>query len=174
MQGLAVDKFFYFVMGLRKGEIRKRVDRMKARYPGQSPEELARHFIHAQAPLSVLAGALMHAPILVPALGPALKVLGMAGGTAVMMKINMALMLEIATLFGHDIDEHERVKEMGAVMALTGLSSGTSMIPEMFSMKPHFKFLAGGLTVVTVSQLIGEAAIRYYGGSRSKLASAAS
>jgi hypothetical protein len=99
----------------------------------------------------------------------------MAGGTAVMMRINMSLILEIALLFGHDIDEHARVKEMAAVIALTGLSSGTSMIPEILAMKPYYKFAIGGFTVATVSQLlIGEAAIRYYGGSRAKVESPAS
>ena len=111
----------------------------------------------------------MHAPLLVPAFGPALKVLGMAGGTAVMMRINMSLILEIALLFGHDIDEHARVKEMSAVMALTGLTSGTSLIPEVLTLKRFYRFAVGGLTVVTVGQLIGEAAIRYYKGLQSEV-----
>ena len=164
-----MDKFFFFVMGLRKEEIRQRVASIKARYPEKSPEELARRLISAQAPLSLIGSALMHVPMLIPALGPAIKILGMTGGAVVMAQLNMSLILEIALLYGHDIDEHARVKEMGAVMALTGLSSGTGMIPDVLGMPPFVRFLAGGLTVITVSQLIGEAAIKYYGGSQSRV-----
>ena len=46
---------------------------MKERYPDDDPKQLSRRFVAGQAPLSLLGGALMHMPMLVPALGPALK-----------------------------------------------------------------------------------------------------
>ena len=42
--GLATEKYFYFFMGLRKGEIRKQVAMMKSRYPDDTPRQLARRF----------------------------------------------------------------------------------------------------------------------------------
>lgn len=35
--GLSTEEFFYFFMGLRKGEIRKQVQMMKARFPDDDP-----------------------------------------------------------------------------------------------------------------------------------------
>ena len=55
--GLATEKYFYFFMGLRKGEIRKQVSMMKSRYPDDTPRQLARRFVSSQAPLSLLGGA---------------------------------------------------------------------------------------------------------------------
>jgi hypothetical protein len=58
--GLSTEKFFYFFMGLLKGEIRKQVLMMQARHPDDDPGKLAQRFVAAQAPLSLPGGALMH------------------------------------------------------------------------------------------------------------------
>ena len=60
--GLATEKYFYFFMGLRKGEIRKQVSMMRSRYPDDSPQQLARRFVSSQAPLSLFGsrGCSMH------------------------------------------------------------------------------------------------------------------
>ena len=161
-QGHATDKFFYFFLGLRKGEIRRRVNKLKAEFPNESPEQLARELITAQIPLSLLGGTLLHVPLFVPGIGPALKLFGMAGGATVIMRMHLTLLLEIAMLFGRDIDEKDRLKEMAAVLAASGLASGSTFLSEMFSLKPYLALLAGGMAVTVISQLIGEAAIRYY------------
>lgn len=161
--GLTTEKFFYFFMGLRKGEIRKQVEVMKARYPDEDPEQLARRFVAAQVPLSLLGGALMQLPILVPVLGTPLKLAGIAMGSSVMVRLNMTLLLQIAMLYGHDIDDRARLKEMAAIIAASGLASGTSLLPYVFNLEPRSKAILGGATVMTVSQLLGMAAIRYYG-----------
>jgi len=163
--GLSTEKFFYFFLGLRKGEIRKQVGMMGERFPDDSPQQLARRFISAQAPLSLLGGALMHLPMLIPAFGPALKLLGIATGSSVMIRLNMTLLLQIAMLFGQDIDDKARLKEMAAIIAASGAASGASMLPYVFNLDPRYKAVIGGASVMTVSQLIGEAAIRYYGRS---------
>ncbi|MGD8875123.1 MAG: hypothetical protein PVH38_08250 [Gammaproteobacteria bacterium] len=161
--GLSTEKFFYFFMGLRKGEIRKQVQMMKARFPDDDPAQLARRFVAAQTPLSLLGGALMHLPMLVPALGPPLKLAGIAMGSSVMIRLNMTLLLQIAMLYGHDIDDRARLKEMAAIIAASGLASGTSLFPYVFNLQPRTKAILGGASVMTVSQLLGTAAIRYYG-----------
>ncbi len=160
--GLSTEKFFYFFMGLRKSEIRKQVQMMKEQYPDDDPTQLARRFVSGQAPLSLLGGALMHLPMLVPALGPPLKLVGIAMGSSVMIRLNMTLLLQIALLFGHDIDDRARLKEMAVIIAASGLASGTSLLPHVFNLEPRTKAIVGGTSVIAVSQLIGETAIRYY------------
>jgi hypothetical protein len=161
--GYVADRFLYFFLGLRKGEIRRRVAALKARHPDEGPAQLARRLITVQTPLSFLGGALLHVPMFIPAGGLPLKVLGVAGGTTVMMRMHMALLLEIAHLFERDIDDVERLKEMAAVIALTGLASGgTPMLSRALSLNPYYALLAGGMSVSSISQLIGETAIRYY------------
>lgn len=160
--GLSTEKFFYFFMGLRKGEIRKQVQMMKERHPDDDPKQLARRFVAGQAPLSILGGALMHLPTLIPALAPPLKLIGITMGSSVMIRLNMTLLLQIAMLFGHDIDDRARLKEMAAIIAASGLASGTSLLPYLFNLEPRTKAVLGGASVITVSQLIGETAIRYY------------
>jgi hypothetical protein len=159
---LSTEKFFYFFMGLRKGEIRKQVHMMQRRHPADSPHRLARRFVAAQLPLSLLASLLLHAPLVVPAFGPALKLAGIATGSTVMIRLNMTLLLQIALLYGHDIDDKARLKEMAAIVAASGLASGTSLLPHLSRLKPYYEAILGGASVITVGQLIGEAAIRYY------------
>ena len=161
--GLATEKYFYFFMGLRKGEIRKQVAMMKSRYPDDSPHELARRFVSSQAPLSLLSGALFHAPMFVPTIGPAIKLLGIAVGSSLMVRLNMTLVLQIALIYGHDIDSRARLKELAAIIAATGLASYTSQLPQLAGYSLHHKGIVGGAAVMTASQLIGETAIQYYG-----------
>ena len=162
MQGHATDKFFYFFMGLRKGEIRRRVNKLRSEYPNESPEQLARELIMAQVPLSMIGGTLLHVPLFVPGIGPVIKMMGLAGGATVIMRMHLTLILEIAMLFGRDIDEKDRLKEMAAVIAVSGLATGSTLLSEVFALKPYIAVLTGGMAVTVISQLIGEAAIRYY------------
>jgi len=165
MQGMATDKFFYFFLGLRKGEIRRRVAALQKRHPQERPDQLARRLIAAHIPLSLLGGALLHGPIFLPGMGSALKIFGVVGGTSVMMRMHLSLILEIALLFGKDIDERARLREMVSVMAATGLLSGIPFLVRALEIKPWYSIAAGGLAVTSFSQLIGEAAIRYYLGT---------
>jgi len=160
--GLATEKYFYFFMGLRKGEIRKQISMMQSHYPDDSPQQLARRFVSSQAPLSLLSAALFHAPMFVPTVGPVIKLLGIAVGSSLMIRLNMTLVLQIALLFGHDIDDRARLKELAAIIAATGLATYTSQLPQLAGMQPLQKGVIGGAAVMTASQLIGETAIQYY------------
>ncbi|MCP3868791.1 MAG: hypothetical protein GY703_11980 [Gammaproteobacteria bacterium] len=159
---MSTDKFFYFFMGLRKGEVRRRVTALRTRHPDESPTQLARRLNKAQIPLSFLGGTLLQAPLLVPYAGPVLKLMGVTGGTSVLMRMHLTLILEIAMAFGKDIDEKARMKEMIAVMTAAGLTSSASMLTRNLNFKPYYTLLAGGVTVAALSQLIGETAIAYY------------
>jgi hypothetical protein len=159
---LSADKFLYFFMGLRKGEIRRRVAVLKTRYPDEAPEALAQRLIRAQSVLSLVGGALLHIPMFLPGVGPTLKILGLAGGASVLMRMHMALILEIALLFGHDIDEPERLKEIAAIIAASGVLACTPFLTRAMNMGSAYALLAGGMTVSSGSQLIGDAAMLYY------------
>lgn len=96
---------------------------------------------------------------------PALKFLGISTGAAVMIILNMTMVLQIALVYGHDIDDRARLKEMFTIIFASGLAGGTSALPHLSMLSPGYKALVGSTAVATVSQLIGEATIRYYGGN---------
>ena len=106
----------------------------------------------------------MQIPWLLPGISPVLKFLGVSMGASVMVVLNMTMLLQIALIFGHDIDDRARLKEMFAIIAASGLAGSTSALPHLSALKPGYRALVGGTAVATVSQLIGEAAIRYYRG----------
>jgi hypothetical protein len=166
---LATEKFFYYCMGLRKGVISEEVTKMQSQYPDDTPERLARRFIAAQIPLSMVSSALVHIPTVIPAAGPAFRFLGLASGTTLMMVLNMTLAMQIALIFGHDLDDRARIRELFAVIAATGLASGsTSLVPQLSSLRPRLRAVAGSATIMTTSQLIGEIALKHF--SRKRIA----
>lgn len=161
--GIASEKFFYYCMGLRKGDLSKQVTIMRSRYPDDSTERLARRFIAAQIPLSLVGSALIHVPAAIPAIGPAFRFLGLASGTTATMILNMTLLMQIALLYGYDIDDRARFKELMAVIAATGISSAsTFVLPQLANLAPGIRAIAGGATILTTAQLIGETAIKYF------------
>jgi hypothetical protein len=54
--------------------------------------------------------------------------LGFVGGTAAITRMHLYLILEIALLYGMDIDDEARVPEMIAVVAATSLDSHVSFL----------------------------------------------
>jgi hypothetical protein len=161
-QEMLTENFFYFFLRLRKGHVRKVVETMNARYPDETLEQRARRLISAQTPLSFLGGTLLQLPMLIPGLGQALKLLGFVGGAATLTRMHLYLIMEIALLYGRDIDDQARVPEMVSVVAATGLAAGAPLLFQAFEMSPLLALPAGGLTSASVAQLIGESAIRFY------------
>ena len=162
LMSVTMEKFLYHFLGLRKGEIRRRVKLMKERHPGESPEHLARRMVAGHMPLSLLGAAIMHVPMFVPGIGPVLKGLGVAGGATTLMRLHTALIMEIAVLFGRDLDERARLKEIWTVMTLAGLASASPLLIQRFGMRPLVGISAGMSSVSAVSEIIGEVAIQYY------------
>jgi hypothetical protein len=159
-QSILTDKFLYFFLRLRKERIRKVVDAINKSYPGESPEQKARRLIEAQTPLSFLGGALMHLPGLIPGLGQAFELLGLVGGAAALTRMHLYLILEIALLYGRDIDDEARVPEMVSVVAATGLVAGGSLLAgALHSLLP---LPVGGIAATAAARMIGEEAIRLY------------
>ena len=161
-QDILTENFFYFFLRLRKGHVHKVVKTMNARYPDETMEQRARRLISAQTQLSFLGGTLLHLPMLIPGLGQALRLLGFVGGAAALTRMHLYLILEIALLYGRDIDDQARVPEMVSVVAATGLAAGAPLLFQAFEMSPLLALPTGGLTSASVAQLIGESAIRFY------------
>jgi hypothetical protein len=160
---LATEKFFYYCMGLRKGEMRNQVESMKSRYPDETPERLARRFIAAQTPLSMVSSVLIHLPSVIPVAGPAFRFLGLASGTTLMMVLNMTLVMQIALIFDYDLDDRARIKELIAVIAATAAAaSSTMLVPSIASLRPGLRALVGSATIMTTAQLIGEIALKHF------------
>jgi hypothetical protein len=161
-QGLATDQFFYFFLRLRKSEIRRIVQRVKSLYPDETPEQWARHIIHAQCSLSFLGGALLHLPQLIPGAGNILKFAGIVGGASMLTRMHMYLILEIALLHDLDIEDQARVPEMLSVIATSGIMAATPLAVAALEWHPTTAIPASGLTSTLVTKAIGEAAIRFY------------
>jgi hypothetical protein len=102
-------------------------------------------------------------PTTIPVIGPALKVLGFVGGTSALVRMHLYLILEIALLYGQDIDDQARVPEMAAVVGGTGLAVSAPFVTDALGFHPLVSMATGGLAAVAMSRLIGEGAIRYYG-----------
>jgi hypothetical protein len=107
-------------------------------------------------------GVLMNLPMLVPGLGQALKLLGVVGGASAVTRMHLYLIMEIALLYGKDIDDQARVPEIVAVFLASGLAAGASLLVQALEMNPLLALPVGGLTSASVVRLIGESAIRFY------------
>ena len=162
LQSQLTDDFFYFFLRLRKDRIRKVVKLLQERCQGETPEQLARRLIASQRQLSFLGGALLHLPMLFPGLGNAVQGLGAAGGAAVLTRMHLYLILEIALLYGMDIEDQERVSEMVQVVLTTGVVAGAPFLLEIFGWNPLLAMPTAALSAATVAQLIGEQAISLY------------
>ncbi len=162
-QSRLTDDFFYFFLRLRKGRIRKVVADINARFPEEALEQRARRLIADQAQLSLLGGLILDLPTMIPGIGQALKILGFVGGTSALVRMHLYLILEIALLYGKDIDDQARVPEMVAVVAGTAMAVGTPFLADVMGFHPLVSMATGGLASMGMSRLIGESAIRYYG-----------
>ncbi len=160
--GLTTEQFFYFFLRLRKGEIRRIVKIAQERYPDESPEKIARRIINSHASLTLLGGGLLSVPLLIPTLGQALKLAGVVGSTSLLTRMHLYMIMEIAAAFGKDIDDPARVPEMMAVAAATGLGAASPMLVDVFGLHPFTAIPIGGLSMSTVTQLIGTTALLLY------------
>ncbi len=162
LQSVLTDNFFYFFLSLRKPRVQKVVEAINARFPEETVEQRARRLIADQTPLSFLGGAITELPLLIPGLGHALGLLGLVGGTSMLIRMHLYLILEIALLYGKDINDQARVQEMVAVVLATGIAAGAPLLVRTMGVNPLWSVPAGALTCATAAKLIGESAIRFY------------
>lgn len=161
---IAFDDFFYYFLQLRKNRIRAVVKRLRTLHPEEGPEALAERLISSHAYLSLWAGSIFHVPGLLPGIGSFLRGLNLVAGTSVLSRMHLYLILEIALLFGKDIDDPARVPEMMAVVGVTGAAVvGPTLLVRALHRVPIVGIPAAGLTATATTRLIGRAAIKLYG-----------
>jgi hypothetical protein len=74
--------------------------------------------------------------------------------------MHLYLILEIALLYGKDINDDARVPEMVSVVVATGLAAGVSLLAG--AINTMLPLPVGGITASAAARLIGEEAIRLY------------
>lgn len=161
-QSRFMDEFLYFFLRVRKNRVRKVVERLAQEHPDETPRQLARRLIASKTQLSVIGGTLTHLPMLIPGVGQAFKLLGFVGGTSMMTRMHLYLILEIALLYGKDIDDRARVPEIAAVVAAVGLGSAAPFLVRVLDLNPLYAIPAAALSASAVTQIVGESAIRLY------------
>ena len=74
------------------------------------------------------------------------------------------MILEIALVYGRDIDDSARVPEMSAVVAATGLGAAAPpLLVQALEINPLYALPLGALSTTAVTQLIGHSAIHFFG-----------
>lgn len=162
LQSQFTDEFFYFFMKLRKDRIRKVVKRMRDQFPEESKEQLARRLIASKAGLSFVSGTITHLPMLVPGVGQALRLLGLVGGTSVMTRMHLYLVMEIAVLYGKNIDDRARIAELVAVSAAVAAGTAAPFLVRLLDLNPVYALPAAAFSAAAVTHLVGESAIKMY------------
>jgi len=162
-QYLSVEEFFYFFLRLRKNEVRRTVRELELRWPDDALAARARRVTNAKLGLSLLGGSLLRAPLLFPGLGQALKLAGVVGAGSMLTRMHLYLILEVACIYGEDIDDVARVPEMIAVVAATGLGAAAPSLLAPYNLPPVYAVPAGALSMAAVTKLIGAAAAQFYG-----------
>lgn len=166
-QQLSIDEFFYFFLRLRKNEVRRTVRVLEANFPDDDLRTRARRLVDAKTGLAALGGGLLHLPGLLPGAGQALQLVGVVGAGSMLTRMHLYLILEIALVYGEDIDDLARVPEMVAVVAATGLGAAAPSLLSVFNINPVYAVPVGAASMAAVTRLIGLGATRFYGSSAS-------
>jgi len=162
-QSLAAEEFFYFFLRLRKNEVRRTVRLLEEQYPDDDLRQRARRLVDAKTGLAAVGGGLLYLPTMFPAAGQFLKLAGVVGAGSMLTRMHLYLILEIAFIYGEDIDDLARVPEMVAVVAATGMGGAAPQLLGGFQLAPWIMVGSGALSMATVTRLIGLAATRFYG-----------
>lgn len=162
LQSQFTDELLYFFLRVRKSRVRKVVEHMRGLYPDDTPEELALRLIDSKTKLSMIGGTLTHLPMLLPGVGQALKLLGFVGGTSLMTRMHLYLILEIALVFGNDIDDTARVSEIATVVAAVGIGAAAPFLVRILDFNPLYALPAAAVSAAAVTRIVGESAIRLY------------
>ncbi len=114
-----------------------RVDALKEENPDASEEELSRKLIRDKCQRTGTVGALTSGAGLIPGIGTAAAVtLGVAADIGATFKLQAELVLEIAALYNYPLTDEEKQR---LVMAITGLSAGTTALARQAGQKAAVK-----------------------------------
>ena len=162
LQSVTTEQFLYLFLRMRKSEVRRIVGILQKRYPDEDPAQLARRLVSSSTRLSMLGGSLFTLPLLMPGIGNVLKLLGVVGASSMFTRMHIYMIMQIALLFGKDIDDVARVPEIALVVASSGLVAASPMLASSYGVSLAYSLPVGTLTAAAATQLIGRAAIALY------------
>lgn len=139
-------------------EAAARVAQLRAKYPGDTLEQLSNRLIVAKARETAVVGATTSAAMIIPGIGTiAGLTLGIAADFGITFKLQAELVLEIATLYGQTMTPEEKRR---VVMLVTGLSAGTTTLAHRAGKGISKRVTArlGSKYVVRVMPVVGMAA----------------
>ncbi len=102
---------------LDKQRIAGSVRLMAKRHPGADTDRLSKLIVRRSARLAAVAGVVSTSPALLPGIGLAISVAGIVPEEIYMMRRKCTMLLQLATLYGRDSSEEERLYE---ILALIG------------------------------------------------------
>lgn len=100
---------------------------------------------------------------MLPGVHSFLRYLGLVAGSAVITRMHLYLILEIACVYDQDIDNPARVPEMIVVVAAT--EAAVTLPPvtlQLLNAPPVVNLATSGLTSTALTRLIGRSAVRLY------------
>lgn len=163
LQSIYVDEVLFFFMRIQKCHCRHMVGRLKRKHPSDTAIKLANRIVNAQVMLSFTASVLSNVPSVISSGNKPLRIIGIAGGSVILSRMHISLILKIALLFGKDIDDNARVPEIIAVIAATIpalLVTGSGRYQSNTS--SIVSFATAGAMGAATAYIIGKAAISYY------------
>jgi hypothetical protein len=79
--------------------------------------------------------------------------------------MHLYLLLEIALIYGKDIDDPARIPEMVAIIGATAAAAAAPLLAgKVLDLNPALTVLAGGVAASALTRLIGKLAIEHYCG----------
>jgi hypothetical protein len=104
------------VARLDKEKIVSSVAKLKRNHPGETQEQLARRVARSAASISAVAGIAGASPALIPGVGLAISVVGIVPEEIYLTRRKCSMLLQIATIYGFDPSNPERLYEIIALI----------------------------------------------------------
>ena len=136
-----------------------RAEALKRKYPKATKAELSQRLIREKCERTGTVGAVTAGAGIIPGIGTAAVItLGTAADIGVTFKLQAELVLELAALYDHPLNEEEKQR---LVMVITGISAGTTVLArkagQNITMKVGEKFAerAAGRTLLKAIPWVG-------------------
>ncbi len=126
LAGKMMDRLAQAIDDTDEAAAQERVTKLQANHPDAPIEELADKLIAQKCRDTAVVGATTSGTMLIPGLGTlAGLTLGVAADIGITFKMQAELVLEMATLYGHQLTPEEKRR---TVLLVTGLSAGTTAV----------------------------------------------
>lgn len=126
LANVVMKKIFGVIHDVDIAAATRRVEALRAKYPDETPEQLAQRLIRDKLQRTGAVGAVTSGAGLIPGIGTAAALtLGVAADVGATFKLQAELVLEVAAVYDYPLTEAEKQQ---LVLLITGLSAGTSAL----------------------------------------------